>query len=205
MNRRWIDQGVTLGLLLMVVSTMMQSSMHAIVRYAGTEFHPFVLVFFRNLFSLLVIIPLLLRIGWVGLHSNHYRLLFLRGFIGIVAILAWYYSLVYVPLTEATTLSFTAVMFTAIAGILFLDERVRLRRWSAILIGFTGAVVILQPTTGRFDPMLLLVIFSTVFWALSITIMKFLTRTDSTTSVVAWMTILMTVLSFPFASRSAAV
>ena len=194
-----VRHGVTIGLLLMVVSTMLQSSMHGIVRHAGAELHPFVLVFFRNLFSFVVIVPLLLRLGRVGLHSQHYRLLLLRGVLGIVAILAWYYSLVHVPLTEATTLSFTAVMFTSIAAILFLHERVRLRRWLAIVCGFVGAVVILQPGAGGFDPLLLLVIFSTVFWALSITIMKFLTRTDSATSVVAWNSILLTLFSFPFA------
>lgn len=191
--------GVTLGLLLMVLSTMLQSSMHGIVRHAGSELHPFVLVFFRNLFSFIVIVPLLLRLGRTGLHSQYYPLLLLRGLLGIVAILAWYYSLVHVPLTEATTLSFTGVMFTSIAAILFLNERVRLRRWVAIVCGFIGAVVILRPGAGGFDPVLLLVVFSTVFWAVSITIMKFLTRTDSITSVVAWNAILLTLLSFPFA------
>ena len=51
----------------------------------------------------------------------------------------------------------------------------------------------------EFDPLLLVVIFSTVFWALFLTLIKYLSRTDSTTSVVAWNSILMTVLSLPFA------
>jgi drug/metabolite transporter (DMT)-like permease len=173
--------------------------MHGLVRYAGTELHPFVLIFYRNLFAFIVIIPLLMRTGWSGLRSNHYHLLFLRGFLGITALLAWYYSLVYVPLTEATTLSFTAVIFTALAAIVFLGERVRLRRWIAIAFGFAGALIVLQPTTGNFDPLMLLVLFSTVFWALSITLIKYMSGTDSTTSLVAWMSILMTLLSFPFA------
>ena len=196
-----LRQGVTVGLLLMVLSTMLQSSMHGIVRHAGSELdlHPFLLVFFRNLFSFIVIIPLVMRLGRTGLHSNHYHLLLLRGVLGIIGILAWYYSLVHVPLTEATTLSFTAVMFTTLAAMLFLGERVRIRRWAAIICGFIGAIVILRPTTGIFDPVLLLVIFSTLFWALSITVMKFLTRTDSATSVVAWNSILLTLFSFPFA------
>jgi len=197
--RIWIRHGVTLGLLLMVLSTLLQSSMHGIVRFAGTELHPFVLTFYRNLFGFLVIIPLLLRTGWSGLRSNHYRLLFLRGFLGITALLAWYYSLVHVPLTEVTALSFTAVMFTALAAIVFLGERVHLRRWIAITIGFAGVLVVLQPSTENFDPLMLLVLFSTVFWALSITLIKYMSRTDSTTSLVAWMSIMMTVLSFPFA------
>jgi drug/metabolite transporter (DMT)-like permease len=106
---------------------------------------------------------------------------------------------VYVPITEVTALSFTGVIFTALAAIIFLKERVYLRRWLAILGGLVGALVVLQPNTGAFDPLLLLVLFSSVFWALSITVIKFLSRTDSTISMVAWMSILMTGLSFPFA------
>jgi len=194
-----VNRSITYGLLLMVLSTLLQSSMHGIVRFAGTELHPFVLTFYRNLFGFLVIIPLLFRSGWSGLHSNHYRLLILRGFLGITALLAWYYSLVHVPLTEVTALSFTAVMFTALAAIVFLGERVHLRRWIAITVGFIGVLVVLQPSTDNFDPLMLLVLFSTVFWALSITLIKYMSRTDSTTSLVAWMSIMMTVLSFPFA------
>lgn len=85
-----VNRGVTYALLLMVLSTLLQSSMHGLVRYAGTELHPFVLTFYRNFFGFLVIIPLLLRTGWVGLRSDHYRLLILRGFLGITALLAWY-------------------------------------------------------------------------------------------------------------------
>ena len=183
----------------MVLSTLLQSSMHALVRHAGTELDPFVLVFYRNLFGFLVIIPMLMRTGWSGLHTNHYQLLFLRGFLGIIGMSAWYYSLVYVPITEATALSFTGVVFTALAAIIFLKERVHLRRWLAILGGLVGALVVLQPSTGQFDPLLLLVLFSSAFWALSITVIKFLSRTDSTISMVAWMSVLMTALSFPFA------
>ncbi len=151
----------------MVLSTLLQSSMHALVRHAGTELDPFVLVFYRNLFGFLVIIPMLMRTGWSGLHTNHYQLLFLRGFLGIIGMSAWYYSLVYVPITEATALSFTGVVFTALAAIIFLKERVHLRRWLAILGGLVGALVVLQPSTGQFDPLLLLVLFSSAFWALS--------------------------------------
>lgn len=173
--------------------------MHGIVRHAGTEIHPFVLIFYRNFFGLLVVIPLLFRTGLAGLRTNHIHLLFLRGFLGIIALLAWFYSLVHVPLTEATALSFTAAIFTALAAIVFLGERVRFRRWAAIVVGFIGVVVVLRPETENFNPLLVLVLFSTVFWALSITLIKYLSKTDSATSLVAWMSILMTILSFPFA------
>ncbi|MFT5217930.1 MAG: drug/metabolite transporter (DMT)-like permease [Planctomycetota bacterium] len=183
----------------MMLSTMILASMHGLVRHAGTEIHPFVLIFYRNMFGLLVIIPLLLRTGFKGLHSSHFHLLFLRGFLGIFAMLAWFYSLVHVPITEATALSFTAAIFTALAAIVFLGERVRIRRWAAIAVGLIGVVVVLRPETENFDPLLILVLFSTLLWALSITLIKFLSRTDTALSQVAWMSILMTVLSLPFA------
>jgi len=183
----------------MVLATIILASMHGMVRYAGSEIHPFVLIFYRNFFGFLVVIPLLIRSGWGGLRSSNYHLLFLRGFIGITAMLAWFYSLVHVPLTEATALSFTAAIFTALAAIVFLGERVRFRRWAAIIAGFVGVLVVLRPETDNFNPLLVLVLFSTVFWALSITVIKHLSKTDSPTSLVAWMSILMTVLSLPFA------
>lgn len=183
----------------MMLSTIILASMHGIVRHAGTEIHPFVLIFYRNFFGLLIVIPLLFRTGLNGLRTNHFRLLFLRGFLGIIALLAWFYSLVHVPLTEATALSFTAAIFTALAAIIFLGERVRFRRWAAIVVGFVGVVVVLRPETEYFNPLLVLVLFSTIFWALSITLIKYLSKTDSATSLVSWMSILMTILSFPFA------
>jgi drug/metabolite transporter (DMT)-like permease len=75
----------------------------------------------------------------------------------------------------------------------------RLRRWAAILGGLTGVVVVLQPNTENFNPFMVLILISCVFWGISVTLVKFLTRTDSTTSIVGWMSILVTLFSLPFA------
>lgn len=191
--------GATTGLLLMVLATIFLASMHSMVRYAGGDMHPFVLVFFRNLFSFVIVIPLLMRAGRGALKSSNYGLLFSRGAVGITAMLAWFYSLAYVPITEATALSFTAAIFTALTAIAFLGERVRFRRWAAIICGFTGVLVVLRPDTDNFNPLMLLILFSAMFWALSITMIKHLSKTDTPTSLVAWMSILLTLLSFPLA------
>ena len=140
-----------------------------------------------------------MRAGRGALKSSNYGLLFSRGAIGIAAMLAWFYSLAFVPITEATALSFTAAIFTALAAIVFLGERVRLRRWAAIICGFTGVLVVLRPDTDNFNPLMLLILFSAMFWALSITMIKHLSKTDTPTSLVAWMSIILTLLSFPLA------
>ena len=185
------------GLFFMFLATIVLACMHGMVRHLGAELHPFVIAFYRNLFGLIAILPLVFRIGISGLRTAHPRLMVLRSVSGIIAMLTWFYGLATVPTAEATALSFTAAIFSALAAFFFLDEKMRLRRWLAIGGGFIGVIVVLQPNAANFNPNMLLILVSCVFWGLSVTLVKYLTKTDSTTSIVAWMGILLTVMSLP--------
>ncbi len=189
----------TKGLLFMFLATIVIACMHGMVRFLGNDLHPFVIAFFRNLFGLVAIAPLLVRVGVSGLRTKHFRLTLLRSVSGIIAMLSWFYGLATVATTEATALSFTAAIFTALVAFFFLKEKMRLRRWSAIVGGFVGVIIVLQPNTENFNPNMLLILFSCVFWGFSVNIVKYLTRTDSATSIVGWMAILITLMSLPFA------
>lgn len=185
------------GILLMLLATLFLASMHSAVRYISSDLHPFVIVFFRNLFGLLVVIPLIARAGIKSLHTQHPKLHIVRLAIGVVAMMSWFYALSRVPITNATALSFSSTIFATLAAWLFLGEKMRIRRWMAILVGLLGVVVVLRPGLEGFNVYALLVIASTVAWGLSITVVKKLSETDSTTSIVAWMSIGLTVLSLP--------
>lgn len=181
----------------MFLATIVLACMHGMVRFLGADLHPFVIAFYRNLFGFIAVLPLVLRAGLSGLYTKHPRIMVLRGISGILAMLTWFYGLAKVPTAEATALSFMAAIFSALAAFFFLNEKMRLRRWLAIFGGFIGVIVVLQPNTENYNPYMLLVLVSCVFWGFSVTIVKYLTRTDSTTSIVAWMSILITVLSLP--------
>lgn len=187
----------TKGLLLMFLSTIVLANMHGMVRYLGADLHPFVIAFYRNLFGLIAVLPLVYRIGIRGMRTSRPLVNLLRSVSGIIAMLTWFYGLATVPTAEATALSFTAAIFSALAAFVFLREKMRLRRWLAILGGFIGVLVVLQPNSENFNPNMLFILISCIFWGLSVTIVKFLTRTDSSTSIVAWMAILLTTMSFP--------
>jgi len=189
--------GATKGLLYMLMATIVLACMHGLVRYLGDGLHPFVIAFYRNLFGLIAILPLVLRAGASGLKTHHPQLMLLRSLSGIVAMLTWFYGLSKVPTAEATALSFTAAIFTALVAYLMLGEKMRRHRWLAIFGGFIGVIVVLQPNTDNYNPYMLLILVSCVFWGLSVSLVKLLTRTDSTTSIVAWMSILLTILSLP--------
>jgi drug/metabolite transporter (DMT)-like permease len=187
----------TKGLLYMFLATIVLACMHGMVRFLGEELHPFVIAFYRNLFGFIAILPLAFKVGLPALRCHNPRIMVLRSVSGIIAMLTWFYSLSKIPTAEATALSFTAAIFTALVAYFLLGEKMKSHRWIAIGGGFIGVIIVLQPDTENYDPHMLLVLVSCMFWGLSVTLVKILTRTDSVTSIVAWMSILLTVMSLP--------
>ena len=133
------------GIVLMLLGTVCYSLLHALIRYMSAELHPFELAFFRNLFGLLVLLPWFIRYGLALLKTNRLGLHSLRASLNVVAVLSYFYALSIVPLADATALSFTAPIFATLLAIVFLGEVVRTRRWTAILFGFAGTLVVLRP------------------------------------------------------------
>ena len=175
------------------------SAMHAIVRFLSPSIHPFELAFFRSLFGFIVILPLLLRGGIDSVRTHQPRLQMLRGVVSIAAMMSWFYGLSMVPLAEATALSFTNVIFGALAAIIFLREKMTMARGIAVFIGFIGVLVILRPGFVQMDIGVVCVLFSALCWGCSVVIVKQLGRTDSAVSIVAWVGIQLSILSLPFA------
>ena len=186
-------------MLFMLLATLALTCMHALVRFLSAELHAFEITFFRNLFGLLVMAPLMFRAGLEELNSRQPRLQLLRGCFGILAMALWFYGLSIVPIGEATALSFTAAIFGSIAAALFLGESMRLRRWAAVVTGFVGALVILRPGFQSMQPGAWIVLASSLFWALALVTVKRLSGTDSIVCIVAWNSVLLTLLSLPLA------
>jgi drug/metabolite transporter (DMT)-like permease len=183
----------------MLAATAVLTCMHATVRHVSDGMHPFQITFFRNLFGLVAILPLAVRAGMASIRSRQPGLQLIRSGFGLAAMLTWFYGLSVVPIAQATALSFTSVIFGSIGAALVLGERMRLRRWSAVVAGFIGALVILRPGFGDVDPAALIVVFSSVCWAGALITVKRLSATDSVVCIVTWNSVLLTVLSLPVA------
>lgn len=183
------------GILLMLLSTLVFSSMHALIRFVVNELHPFEVAFFRNLFGLVAVAPFLVRTGAIRLKSKQPWLQVLRALLGVMAMYAWFYGLSVVPIATATALSFMAGIFASLVAVLLLGEKLRLRRSLAICMGSLGVLIILRPGIDGFDPNLLVVLFASIMWGSSVVVVKQLTRTDSPVSIVGWMSIIMTLIS----------
>ena len=142
----------------MVLGTFMFAGMHAAIRHATQHLPAVEVAFFRNLFGLFVIAPLLVRYGPSLFHTKRLGLHVLRAVLNVVSMLAFFVGLSMTPLARATALSFTAPLFTALLSALFLGEVFRWRRWTAIFAGFFGALVILRPGLQAIDIGALLVL-----------------------------------------------
>jgi len=192
----WHQQsGVLRGILLMCVSTVAFAVMHALVRHVSTELPPFQIAFFRNLFGLAFLLPLLVRSKFVMFRTNRIGLHAVRAVINIVAMLMFFTALSTTPLAKVTALSFTAPIFMAVLSILVLGERFRVYRWLAIAAGFLGMLIILRPGIVALDTGGLLAAGSAALWAVAMVMIKLLSRTESSLSIVAWMGVFLCVFS----------
>jgi drug/metabolite transporter (DMT)-like permease len=184
---------------LVILAAGALTAMHTIVRYLSADIHPFELAFFRSLFGFFTLSPLFFRHGVGLIRTAQPKLQFLRGITGIGAMLTWFYGLSLVPLAEATALSFTNAILGSIIAAIFLKEHLSRHRLVAVFTGFLGVLVILRPGLIEWNVGTLLVLFSAICWGSSVVMVKQLSRTDTTVSIVVWFGIQLSLLSFPFA------
>jgi drug/metabolite transporter (DMT)-like permease len=179
----------------MCLSTVAFSIMHGLVRFVSEVMPPFQIAFFRNVFGLAFLLPLLMRSRFEILRTKQIGLHALRGVINMVAMLMFFTALSISPIAKVTALGFTAPIFMAVLAVLVLGERFRIYRWSAIFFGFVGMLIILRPGLVVIDTGALLVIGSALLWAVAMLIIKIQSRTESSLTIVAYMGIFLGVFS----------
>lgn len=179
------------GALWMSLSASLMALLATMIRAMSEQIHPFEIAFFRSFIGLLFILPWLLRGGFPAIRPEHFKLFAIRAIVGAAAMLAWFQSLALMPLADAVALSFTSPLFATAGAALFLGEDVRMRRWTATVIGFTGAMLILRPSHGAISVPALLVLFAAGAMAAAGLMVKSLTRTEPPAALVLYMVLLM--------------
>lgn len=156
-----------------------------LARIVTREVDPVVLVFFRNLFGLVAVLPWLWRLGRAGLATRHWGLHVARAGLKIVGLGLFFWGISRIPLAEATAIAFATPLFTAAGAALLLGESLRRGRLLAILIGFAGVLVIIRPGLVVPSQGALAVLASTVLLASIALIAKVLARYDTASVTVA--------------------
>ena len=169
----------------MMVGGLSMVLMQASVKLLSDALHPFVITLFRALLVFIIILPILLWNGLGTVKTSSIKLQVIRGGVGGVCMLCMFTGFSLVSLPEATSLLFTVPIFATILSVMFLSERVGIKRWGAIFLGFAGILVITRPDISLNLGHLLL-LSAAILWSISIVIAKKLTEKDTIISITFW-------------------
>lgn len=158
-------------------------------------YDPLQVVFLRNASALLLLLPLLAWRGAGLLHSRAIKLYGVRVAISLFSMTAWFCALALIPMGQITAIGFLSPLFGALGAIVFLGEKVRARRWTAMIIGFIGAMIMLRPGTGSFGLGQLLAVSSAAAGGLISVLLKRLVTEDDPDKIVFLTTAMMAPLS----------
>lgn len=183
------------GALLMAAAAACYAILHGSVHYISSQIHPFEITFFRNLFGFIVLLPWFVVHGLKPLRTRRIGLHLVRATSNVAAMLMFFMALSMTPLALVQALGFTAPLFATVLAIFILGERVRLRRWTALIAGFIGALIIVRPGFQPIDTGSLLTLGSAAIWGFTLITIKILSRTDSAVTITTYMVLLMSPLS----------
>ncbi|MGO4776380.1 DMT family transporter, partial [Lysobacter sp. 2RAB21] len=171
---------------LMLASTLCFGGMAIAIRLSSQSLHTFEVAFFRNLFGLLAVLPLLLGAQRAELRTKQLPKYFVRCLIGICSMLAGFWAIGHLPLAQAISLTYSTPIFVTIAAVLFLHEQVRARRWLAVAAGFIGVLVIVRPGSAEFSIDSLAALLAAVLGGVISIQIKQLSRIDSANTIVLY-------------------
>ena len=180
----------------MVFATLLLSVMLGIIRHVSFELHPFQVVFFRNLFGLCILIPVIFKAGYEPLKTTQIGLHSTRGLLQSVSMCLFFYGLSLTTLAKVAALNFTAPLFASITAVFFLREPMGFNRAFALVVGFVGAMLILRPGLVVFNMGPGMILISAMIWGIVLLIIKRLTLTESSLTITLYMMLCLTPITF---------
>jgi drug/metabolite transporter (DMT)-like permease len=193
-----------LGIAMSLASFAMFTGMDTAVKVLGGHYHVLQVAFLNSLFALtaVVAIGLLRGGGWSRLRPRLWRLHLLRWSVSYLATLAIFWSYPRLPLADVYAILFATPLLVTALSVPILGERVGLRRWTAVLVGFLGILVILDPGDGIVAWPALVVLLGAIGQALNMLFIRKLGTGDEPIEAIGvvgnGLTLLVTPLVLPF-------
>ena len=188
------------GILWVAMSGVSFALLNVFTLIPSQHLNPYVMAFMRYFFGTLMLIPIVMKLGiHRAMYTRRLPLHLFRGAIHGGGMFLWFIGLPLTTLASVTALGFTGPIFVTIGAALFLGEKVRMRRWMAVLVGFAGAMIIIRPGVGDIGYGAICILISTPIFSASNIISKALARTDSAPTIVIWQHLAIVICAFPVA------
>ena len=178
------------GVLYMVASVMCFAIMDICIKWLN--YYPFGEVFFaRFFFGLVPIFLIIPKNKWSNFYkTNRPGLHAFRAMCGTVAFICIFFGLRQLPLADVVSLTFGGPIFVTVASILFLSEKVGLKRWSAVFLGFIGMLLIVQPAFIELNYYYITPIIFCIFFACVAISVRSLSKTEPIYRIAIYFTVL---------------
>ena len=145
-------EGTTSGILLVVCAMTLVPLMDGIAKHLSSDFHVFQVVWARYFFHLVILLPIVLwRYGAAGILPRKPGAQVLRGTFLLASTILFFAAISVMPLADALALVFISPLVVTALSPWLLGEQVGVRRWSAVLVGFVGVLIIIRPGAGVFQ------------------------------------------------------
>jgi len=183
------------GIGFMLLAVVVFSTMDALVKWLSATYPVMELVFFRSLFAFVPLLPAIIRSGGAAIRTRRPFGQAGRALVGLVSMVGFFWCYGSMPLADVFGIAFAAPLFVTALSVPLLGERVGIRRWSAVSVGFLGVLVMVRPDSGIIDWAAWVALFSTLLYALALIFLRVLGKSETTTSIVFYVTLTTTVAS----------
>jgi drug/metabolite transporter (DMT)-like permease len=187
------------GVLWMLVTGFLFVMVTVIVKAHGQRLPAAESAFLRYGIGLAFLIPLIRPLMRARPTGRQMALFTVRGFLHSIGVMMWFFAMTQIPLAEVTALSYQSPVFVSIGAVLFLGERIALRRILAIIAAMAGALLILRPGFREIEPGHYAMMLNAVLFAMSYLIAKHLSDQASPMVLVAMLSLFVTLGLAPFA------
>ena len=156
-----------------------------IVRILSSDIHPFLIVFYRSIFGLIIIIPIFLKERDVFISSYRYLHLF-RAFLKILALTSFFLAFKSVALSDVVSISFITPLLIILGSIMFLKETPTKKHIIFSFIGFIGILIILKPGFSSIPDALYWALIGAILSACIQLILKKMSNKDKPNTLTVW-------------------
>ena len=157
-------------------------------RETTRELNVFQIMEVRSVLGFFMLWPLIhFNGGFAVMRTARLNLHVVRNLVHYSGQLGWFYALTLIPLSQVISIEFTMPIWIAILAAIFLGERMTVWKITAIALGLIGVLIIVRPATGAINPGQLIALAAALGFGISITMMKSLTRTESSLAIIFWM------------------
>ena len=181
----------------MLMSILLFSLMDATVKWLGTFYPTTQIMFFRCTVALVPVLVIIYLRGGIGiLRTSQQKLHLLRSLMGITAMALAFYAFSLMPLAEAVSILHTAPLFMTALSVLLLRETVGIRRWSAVLLGFIGMLLVVRPGSGMLESGSLFMLAAAFLIGCTTIVIRHLSKVDDPVCITFYFTVTGVIVSF---------